>query len=70
MTLRRCNMQPAQTQYITSNTGRKKAVILPISEYQRLLEDLHDLSVVAERREEYPVSLDEMKKRLADHATV
>ena len=61
-------MRTAQAQYVTSSTGRKKAVILPIKEYQRLLEDLHDLSVVAERREEYPVSLDEMKKRLADHA--
>jgi hypothetical protein len=63
-------MQSAQSQYITSSTGRKKAVILPIREYQRLLEDLHDLTVVAERHEEYPVSLDEMKKRLADHAPV
>ena len=63
-------MQPAQAQYITSSSGRKKAVILPISQYQRLLEDLHDLTVVAERREEYTVSLDEMKKRLSDHAAV
>jgi acyl-CoA hydrolase len=63
-------MQPAQAQYITSSTGKKKAVILPINEYQRMLEDLHDLSVVAERREEYPISLEEIKKRLADHATV
>jgi hypothetical protein len=57
-------MQPGEAHYITSSTGRKKAVILPIREYQRLLEDLHDLSVVAERREEYPISLDEMKKIL------
>ena len=63
-------MQPAQAEYVTSHTGRKKAVILPIREYQRLLEDLHDLAVVAERHEEYPVSLAEMKQRLADHAPV
>jgi hypothetical protein len=63
-------MQPAQAQYITSSTGRKKAIILPINEYQRLLEDLHDLAVVAERHEEFPISLDEMKKRLSDHAHV
>jgi len=61
-------MEPAQAQYITNSTGRKKAVILPIREYQRLLEDFHDLTVVAERREEYPISLDEMKKRLAGHS--
>jgi hypothetical protein len=63
-------MQTAHTEYITSASGRKKAVILPIKEYNRLLEDLHDLAVVAERHEEYPVSLAEMKKRLADHAAV
>jgi hypothetical protein len=63
-------MQPVQAQYITSSTGRKKAIILPINEYHRLLEDLHDLTVVAERREEYPVLLDEMKKRIADHASI
>ncbi|MFH1027094.1 MAG: type II toxin-antitoxin system Phd/YefM family antitoxin [Pseudomonadota bacterium] len=63
-------MQPAQAQYITSSTGRKKAVIIPINEYQRLLEDLHDLTVIAERHDEHLISFDEMKKRLADHATV
>lgn len=61
-------MQAAHAQYITSESGRKKAVIIPIREYQRMVEDLHDLAVVAERREEYAVSLDVMKKRLADHA--
>lgn len=38
---------------------------LSIREYNRLLEDLHDLAVVAERREESPVTLAEMKQRLA-----
>jgi len=28
------------------------------------MEDLHDLAVVAERREEKPISLEEMKRRL------
>lgn len=63
-------MQLAQAEYITNHAGRKKAVILPIREYQRLLEYLHDLTVVAERHDEYPVSLAEMKKRLSNHAPV
>ena len=57
-------MQTAHTEYVTSASGREKAVILSIREYNRLLEDLHDLAVVAERREESPV-LAEMKQRLA-----
>ena len=58
-------MQTVHTEYVTSASGRKKAVILSIREYNRLLEDLHDLAVVAERREESPVTLAEMKQRLA-----
>jgi hypothetical protein len=33
-----------------------------------LIEDLHDLAVVAERREEKPMSLEEMKRRLKKDA--
>ncbi len=63
-------MQTAHTEYITSESGRKKAVILPIREYQRMVEDLHDLAVVAERRQEYPLSLVEIKQRISDHAAL
>jgi hypothetical protein len=41
-------------------------VILPLQEYDRLLQDLHDLAIVAERREEETISLAEMKKRLQE----
>jgi len=51
-------------QYIIDNEGKKKAVILSIEFYEQLLEDLHDLAVVAERREEKNISLEEMKRRL------
>jgi len=46
------------------------AVILPIELYEQLLEDLHDLAVVAERRDEPIISFDEMKKRLKLDETV
>ena len=38
--------------YITDDRGERTAVVLPISEYEKLLEDLEDLAVVAERRGE------------------
>lgn len=38
--------------YITDEGGERTAVVLPISEYEKLLEDLKDLAVVAERRDE------------------
>lgn len=39
-------------QYITDARGRKTGVILSIDAYKELLEDLSDLAMVAERREE------------------
>ena len=51
-------------QYVVNAKGKKTGVILSLSQYQKLLEDLHDLAVVAERRGEEPISLDEMKQRL------
>ena len=39
-------------QYSTDERGERTAVVLPIAEYEQLLEDLDDLAVVAERREE------------------
>lgn len=43
-------------QFVTDDLGKKTAVILPITEYSELLEDLNDLAVVAERREESSLS--------------
>ncbi|MEM7592626.1 MAG: hypothetical protein AAF383_14075 [Cyanobacteria bacterium P01_A01_bin.83] len=38
--------------YITNEVGEKTAVILPIEQFESLLEDLEDLAVVAERKNE------------------
>ena len=53
-----------QEQFIIDTKGKKTGVILPLTQYQKLMEDLHDLAVVAERRAEEPVGLEEMKRRL------
>ena len=39
-------------QYLTDDHGERTAVVLPINDYEKLLEDLDDLAVVAERRDE------------------
>ena len=39
-------------QYLTDEKGDRTAVVLPIGEYEKILEDLNDLAVVAERRDE------------------
>jgi PHD/YefM family antitoxin component YafN of YafNO toxin-antitoxin module len=55
-------MNPTQEQYVVDGNGTKTAVILTIAQYEQLLEDLHDLAIVAERRSEQPISLDTMKR--------
>lgn len=54
----------ARERYVINDKGERTGVIVPIRRYQRLLEDLHDLAIVAERREEEPISLQTMKARL------
>lgn len=47
-------------QFITDEEGEKKAVILPIDEFIELLEDLEDIALVAERRDEPTVSFEQV----------
>ena len=50
--------------YIVDSDGKRTGVILSIEKFEQLLEDLHDLAVVAERRDEPTVDLAEMRHRL------
>jgi hypothetical protein len=43
---------PTQEQFVVDSNGKKTGAILPLKRYQRLMGDLHDLAVVAERRAE------------------
>ena len=51
-------------QFVVDPAGKKKAVLLPVKEYESLMEDLHDLMVVAERRDEPLLTMAEVKKKL------
>ncbi len=55
-----------QPEYITDSKGKKKSVVLPIDDFKALIEDIEDLALVAERREEPSISheelLDQLKK--------
>ncbi len=59
-------MEALNEQYVIDATGKKVSVILPVKQYEQLMEDLHDLAVVAERRNEKPITLAEMKARLVE----
>lgn len=51
-------------QFVTNSAGEKTAVIVPLADYQELLEDLSDLAAIAERRDEPTVSHDELLSEL------
>jgi len=51
-------------QYVLDKSGKKAFVVLPVDEYESLLEDLQDLAVIAERRDEPKISLEEFEQGL------
>jgi len=53
-----------QAQYVTDESGKKTAVILPIEEFEELLEDIEDLAVLLERRAEPTIPFDEVIAKL------
>lgn len=55
------NLHP---QYLTDDQGSRTAVLLPLSEYEELLEDLDDLAVAAERINEPTVAHEQVVEGL------
>jgi hypothetical protein len=51
-------------EYVTDGDGNRKSVILPIGEYEQLLEDLEDLAAIAERRDEPTLSHEALVEEL------
>ena len=56
-------MEIASRSFVVDENGKRTAVALPIEEYERLLEDLEDLAVIAQRRHEPTESLSTVVER-------
>ena len=54
----------APLQYLTDSEGEKTAVILPLKDYEKLMEDLSDLAAIADRRGEDTVPHEEFVESL------
>jgi hypothetical protein len=50
------NLEHLHPQYLKDNTGKNLFVMLPIQEFEELLEDFHDLAILAQRRDEETIS--------------
>ncbi len=57
-------MKKEQERFIIDESGNKTDVVIPVNKYEELMEDLHDLTVIAERRDEDTIDFNELKKRL------
>jgi phosphoglucomutase len=63
-------MEKLKEKFIIDKSGKKTAIILPIKDYKELLEDIHDLAVIAERKEESTISFDKLKIRLKNDGLI
>ncbi len=52
------------TRFLTDENGKRVAVVLPVEDYEDLMQDVSDLAAVAERRNEERVTLEEVTQRL------
>ena len=50
--------------FVVTEKGRKTGVLLSLKEYRQLLEDLQDLAIIAERKEEPSLPFEVVKERL------
>ncbi len=50
------DIRKLEINYVTNDAGDKTAVIMPIKDFNELLEDIEDLAAVAERRDEPTIS--------------
>ncbi len=55
------NFQP---QFIVDGKGHKKLVVLHLEEYASLLEDIEDLAIIAERKENEETPFEELEAKL------
>lgn len=51
-------------QYVTNADGHRTAVILPVEEYEELIEDLDDLAIAAERRDQATIPHGQVRAEL------
>jgi len=58
------DLSQLKLQYVTNEAGEKTAIILPIEAFEELLEDIEDLAIVAERREEPTMAHDQLVTEL------
>lgn len=52
------------THFLTDQAGKRVVVVLPVEDFDELMEDVSDLAAIAGRRNEERVTLEQVKQRL------
>jgi len=52
------------TKFLTDKKGKKVAAVIPIKEYEEMMEDLIDLAAIVERRNDETIPWEQVKKEL------
>ncbi len=61
------NLHP---QYITNDNGDKVSVVITMQEFEDMLEDIEDLTAIADRKDEDITSHDDLVKELKADGTL
>ena len=61
------NLHP---QYITDDSGDKISVVIGMEEFENMLEDIEDLAIIAERKDEKSTSHQDFIKELKQDAII
>jgi len=57
-------------QFIINPQGKKTGVVLDLESYQQLMEDFHDLKIIAERKANPKFSATQFLSRLKKHGRI
>jgi len=51
-------------QFVVTEKGQKTGILLSLEEYESLIEDLHDLAIIAERKDEPSEPISVVREKL------
>lgn len=58
------DVKQLRIQYLIDPAGQKVSVLLPVQQFDELIEDIEDLAAVAERREEPTITHEQLIEEL------
>lgn len=58
------NIKKYRVKYITDKKGKKTEVIMKVKDFEELIEDLNDMAIIAERRDEETITHKDLIKEL------